>query len=61
MLNTIASKGVKLELAVAPAAEGKEEGKEREGAAQRSFVGQGLELVEETSEGRRGRDHLQRR
>ena len=55
VLNTTASKGVKLELAVAPAAEGKEGGQEgREGAAQRSFVGQGLELVEETSEGRRG-------
>lgn len=64
VLNTIASKGIKLELPVAPAIEKdikEEKGKEKEKDGrqqryqmQRNFVGQGLELVEETSAGRRG-------
>ena len=56
VLNTIASKGIKLELAVAPAIE-KAAGDQQQNQQQhnqRSFVGQGLELVEETSAGRRG-------
>lgn len=46
VLNTIASKGIKLEISVAPAL-----GKE---GLQRNLVSQGLELVYETSAGRRG-------